>query len=218
MLKSREIAAVIMEPVICNLGVLVPEAAFMKALQRLCKRYGTLLIMDEVATGFGRTGKLFATEHFDIEPDILCLAKAITAGHAPMGAVLMTAPVAKSMQEIGAYSTYGWHPLSVAAAIANLHYWKRSGARLLKHTNAMGVAMGARLGEMRFRKRGELPVMGLAIGVDVGSESYADKIVTRCRDKGLLIGSEGEALTLFPPLAVDEDIANKAINIREACL
>jgi adenosylmethionine-8-amino-7-oxononanoate aminotransferase len=77
-LKSREIAAVIMEPVICNLGVVVPQAAFMKALQRLCKHYGSLLIMDEVATGFGRTGKLFATEHFDIEPDILCLAKAIT--------------------------------------------------------------------------------------------------------------------------------------------
>ena len=61
-------------------------------------------------------------------------------------------------------------------------------------------------------------IRSLAIGVDVGSESYADKIVTRCRDKGLLIGSEGEALTLFPPLVVDDDIANEAINLLQACL
>ena len=85
-----------------------------------CRHYGRHTA-DEVATGFGRTGKLFAVEHFNLQPDILCLAKAITGGHSPMGAMLTTAAVGRSMEEKGSfYSTYGWHPLSVAAALATL--------------------------------------------------------------------------------------------------
>ncbi len=81
----------------------------MQGLQRLCRKDGTLLIAGEVANGFGRTGKLFASEHFDLRPDIMCVAKAITGGLGGMGATLMTAPVAKSMEEHGSfYSTYGW--------------------------------------------------------------------------------------------------------------
>ena len=77
------------------------------------------------------TGKLFATEHFNIEPDILCLAKAITGGYAPMGATMMTASVGRSMERDGSfYSTYGWHPRSVAAAIASLRYLKANKRRL----------------------------------------------------------------------------------------
>src|SRR5712671_4677589 len=87
-LKRRDVAAFIMEPVSINLGVLIPEKAFMTELQRLCRRYGTLLVMDEVACGFGRTGRIFASEHFDIRPDIVCLGKAIAAGVAGMGAML----------------------------------------------------------------------------------------------------------------------------------
>src|ERR1041384_8362754 len=90
-LRRRDVAAFIMEPVPINLGVLIPSKPFMSGLAKECKRHGTLLIMDEVACGFGRTGKLFATEHFNIEPDILCLAKAVTGGYAPMGATMMTA-------------------------------------------------------------------------------------------------------------------------------
>src|SRR3954454_831238 len=85
LLRKREVAAFIMEPIICNLGALVPDAEFMRGLQRLCRRYGTLLILDEVATGFGRTGRLFASELFGLAPDIMTLAKAITGGHAGMG-------------------------------------------------------------------------------------------------------------------------------------
>src|SRR3954469_23058601 len=75
-LKRRDVAAMIMEPISMNLGVLIPETEFMDGLARLCHRFGTLLILDEVATGFGRTGKLFATEHYDVRPDIMTIAKA----------------------------------------------------------------------------------------------------------------------------------------------
>src|SRR5687767_3552174 len=107
-----------MEPISMNLGVLVPDPGFMEGVAALCRRHGTLLIMDEVACGFGRTGALFATEHFDIEPDIVVMAKALTGGHAPMGATLVTAEVAKAVGEkVSAYSTYGWHPRSIEAAL-----------------------------------------------------------------------------------------------------
>ena len=76
LLKKEDVAAFIMEPIVCNLGVLSAELEFMTGMAQICKIYGTLVIMDEVATGFGRTGKLFASEHFGIEPDIICGAKA----------------------------------------------------------------------------------------------------------------------------------------------
>ena len=126
LLRGKDIAALIMEPIICNLAVLIPEGRFMRAVARSCRKYGTLLILDEVACGFGRTGTLFATEHYRVEPDILCLAKAITGGHAPMGATVVTEKVALAAQgKVGFYSTYGWHPLSVEAALATLQYIRR---------------------------------------------------------------------------------------------
>jgi adenosylmethionine-8-amino-7-oxononanoate aminotransferase len=103
-LKNKDIAALIMEPVICNLGVMIPGTCFMKSISALCRRYGTLLVIDEVACGFGRTGKLFACEHFDIQPDVLCLAKAITGGYAPMGACITTQRSQQSAEEMDSSS------------------------------------------------------------------------------------------------------------------
>ena len=217
-LEKETIAGFIMEPVVLNVGVTIPERRFMKGLQGLCRRYGTLLIMDEVATGFGRTGKMFGCEHFDLAPDIMTLAKAITGGHAGMGACLMTDKVAKSMQEIGAYSTFGWHPVSVAAALANLRVWKHEGARILANAVAMGALMEERLSQMKFREGAEVRGLGLAIAADVRDASYAEKIAERCREEGLIITSDDEALTFFPPLIVDEGDVNKAMDILERCV
>jgi acetylornithine/succinyldiaminopimelate/putrescine aminotransferase len=219
-LKNRDIAAFIMEPVICNLGVMIPEHAFMKRLGELCKRYGTLLVMDEVACGFGRTGKLFACEHFEIEPDILCTAKAITGGYAPMGACHTTEVIANRVlkDDFQFYSTYGWHPFAVEAAIANIRYWKKNKNSILRNVTVVSQYFTDRLSQMKFKKPVTLRIMGLAIGIDVGNERYADQIQQKCLKKGLLFTTQGQTISLFPALTLRKPVAEEGLNILEGCL
>ena len=147
-----------MEPISINLGVLIPDKDAIRRVRDLCRRYGTLFIADEVASGFGRTGRLFACEHFDLDPDMLCVAKAMSGGLAPIGAVIATAPIATSMEENDGtfYSTYGWHPRSVAAAIATLRgrydapRWIDTDLR--KDLKALSVRIGQMRVESHFAK------------------------------------------------------------------
>jgi acetylornithine/N-succinyldiaminopimelate aminotransferase len=218
LLKKKDIAAFIMEPIICNLGVLIPNQEFMAAAQRLCRRYGTLLVMDEVATGFGRTGALFATEHYDLEPDVLCLAKAITGGYAPMGATLVTEEVANTIKDLEIYSTYGWHPLSVAVALANLKSIRQHRAVLLKHTNKMSDIMKDRLSHIDFQDPVELRIQGLAIGIVLGHGKDASAIQNKCRRAGLLVFAEENRVSLFPSLTISETLLQEGIDILERCV
>lgn len=213
-LKPRDVAAMILEPVICNLGALVPEPAFLRGAQELCRRTGTLLILDEVATGFGRTGRMFAAEHSGVRPDILVLAKAITAGFAPMGATLTSAAIAESMLKAGAYSTYGWHPRSTAAALANLAWWRDHKGTLLAHVAAMNRLFAERLDGLGL---GPVQGEGLALGVAAGDEDQAERIKARCLKEGLIVAAEGEFVTLFPPLVIDEATAVEGLDILERC-
>jgi acetylornithine/succinyldiaminopimelate/putrescine aminotransferase len=205
-----------MEPIIIALGVYSPDAEFMTQLQWLCNRYGTLLIMDEVATGFGRTGRVFATEHYDITPDIMCMAKAITGGVVGMGAVISTEEVAESMEKDGTfYSTYGWHPLATDVAIANIRYIIKHKKQLLGGVERMSAYFRARLWAMDFRTDVELNIRGLAIGVDVKQEDYADRIQERCRRNGLLISTDGSSLMILPALTIERRVAERGLNILE---
>jgi adenosylmethionine-8-amino-7-oxononanoate aminotransferase len=218
-LKKRDVAAFIMEPIGMNFGVLIPENGFLPELQRLCRRYGTLLVMDEVATGFGRTGTLFASDQFDIQPDMIALAKAITDGVGGMGALIATAEVANSMEEDGSfYSTYGWHPRSTAVAIATLKFIIRHEKKLIAQVTATAEYFAMRLAAMRFRHDVEVRQRGLAIGLDFGDEEYADKVGERCRKKGLLVSPEGETVLLIPALNLDHKTAQKGLDILERCV
>lgn len=218
-LKKKDVAAFIMEPIIINLGVYVPEQEFMKGLQQLCRKYGTLLVMDEVATGFGRTGKLFATEHFDIEPDIMTMGKAITGGHAGMGAVITTEKIAKKIKgDFSLYSTYGWHPLSVAAAIATINYMVKNKEKLMENVAAMNHLFNARLKGMKFRQEPGLSIKGLAINVDVGKANYAKKIQEKCLEGGLFFNASETSLTMFPALNIERKVAEKGLSILEECI
>ncbi|MDB5728558.1 MAG: argD [Noviherbaspirillum sp.] len=219
LLKGKDVAAFIMEPISINLGVLIPEPEFMTGLADLCRKYGTLLIMDEVATGFGRTGTLFASTQFDIEPDIMCVAKAITGGLGGMGAMIATAPVAKSMEDKGNfYSTYGWHPRSVAVAIAALGYIIKHQQRLLKHAARISETYRERLMEMRFKKPVNFRISGLAIGVDVGDETYASRLQAKCLREGLLVANEGTTLLLLPALNIDQPAVEQGLDIFQRCI
>jgi acetylornithine/succinyldiaminopimelate/putrescine aminotransferase len=218
LLKRRDVAAIIMEPISINLGVLIPEKGFFERVEKLCRRYGTLFIADEVANGFGRTGKLFAVEHFDLQPDIMCLAKAITGGHSPMGAMLTTAAVGRSMEEKGSfYSTYGWHPLSVAAALATLRPLRRRRKSFLEHVNALSGLFASQLALIRFRTTPKIRVKGLAIALEFDSEQEASRIVEGAAKAGLLLMAEDEIVLLLPPLTMTKNVAEKGLSILRAC-
>lgn len=213
LLKKRDVAAFIMEPISCNLAVLVPEDDFMKRAEQLCRRYGTLFIADEVACGFGRTGKVFACEHFDLKPDILCMGKAITGGEAPMGATIVTQKVAKSVEDkVGFWSTFGWHPSSVDVAIATVGWLKENAADLMRHVDEISACFADRLGEMDFE---EVRIRGMAIAADTGDEDRASKISDRCRKNGLLVTTSDTAITMFPALTLDRRTAKQGLDILE---
>jgi acetylornithine/succinyldiaminopimelate/putrescine aminotransferase len=214
-LQRRDVAAFIMEPISINLGVLIPERDVIRQVRELCGRYGTLFVADEVASGFGRTGRVFACEHFDLEPDMLCVAKAMSGGLAPIGAVIATAPIAKSMEENDGtfYSTYGWHPRSVAAAIATLRGLKANRARLLADVAEMSEYFRVRLLQLEFDGPATVRIQGLAIGIDVGDEDYADAIQDKCRRNGLLVSTEGTTVLLLPSLAIDKRTAGRGVDI-----
>lgn len=217
-LKKGDIAAFIMEPIICNLGVEIPEKEFMIRAQALCRKYGTLLIMDEVATGFGRTGKLFASEHFNIQPDIMCLAKGITGGYGGLGATITTEAVAKSMEYgFSFYSTFGWHPLSTEAAIANIKYILKRKTKLGKNTNEMGKYFVERLSKIKFKYPAKIRAKGLAIGVEFKASGYVNEIFMRAQKNGLLISQLTDKIfVLFPALNIDKRVAQKGLDILES--
>jgi adenosylmethionine-8-amino-7-oxononanoate aminotransferase len=216
MLKRRDIAAFIMEPIGLSLGVLIPQQDFMTRLARLCRRYGTLLIMDEVATGFGRTGALFACEHFGIEPDILCMAKAISGGYAPIGATITTAEIADAVQKkTSFYSTYGWHPLCVDVAIRNIRWIIKHRTKLLAHVHELSDHFRDRLSALSFKPPASIRIKGLAIAVETEN---AEKIAERCRKNCLLLTAGGESLTMFPALTIDRETADAGLDVLERSL
>lgn len=219
-LSKRDIAAFICEPTICNLAVIIPTKEFFGIVQKACKKYGTLFIADEVATGFGRTGKMFACEHYDLEPDILCMAKSITGGFGALGATIMTPEVAKSMEfGFSFYSTFGWHPLNVHATLAHLHYLLKHQKEFLKNANTMSEYFKKRLQKMKFRYPVEVRVQGLAIGITFPKAGYSDEILQKALKKGLLIAdSSAHNFVIFPPLNISQAIAKKGLDILESCI
>ncbi len=213
-LKGNEYAAFIMEPVIINLGVVIPEEKFMEKLDRLCKEHGTLLIMDEAITGFFRTGKFFASEHYNIKPDIMCLAKAISSGYAGMGAVMTTDKIAKAVEgKIGLYSSYGWHPVGTDAAIATINYLLNNTEELLDNIETVGRIFREELPKITFREEPEIRIKGLAIAVDVKDEGYASEIKEKAVEHGLLMNTEGSSLSFLPALNIDTETVLEGLKL-----
>jgi len=220
LLKNRDVAAFIMEPIICNLGVEIPTQEFMRKAGELCRKYGTLLILDEVATGFERTGKMFASMYYDVEPDIMCLAKGITGGYGGLGVAIMTEEVAKSMEfDFSFYSTFGWQPLSTEAAIANIKYILKNQKKLEKNVFEMSEYFKERLSKMNFRYPAEIRIKGLAIGVRFDTAGYTTELALKARKRGLLFSAfDNKLFTFFPALNIDKKIAKDGLDIFEKCV
>jgi acetylornithine/succinyldiaminopimelate/putrescine aminotransferase len=135
-----------------------------------------------------------------------------------MGAMLTTAAVGRSMEEKGSfYSTYGWHPLSVAAALATLRPLQRRRKRFLEHVNALSGLFASRLASTRFRTTPKIRVKGLAIALEFASEQEASSMVERATKAGLLLTAEGAIVLLLPPLTMTKNVAEKGLSILRAC-
>lgn len=223
--KRGDVAAFLSEPVWSNAGVNIPPGEFYPALQELCRKHKVLLIMDEVATGFGRCGKLFASELWALEPDILCLGKGLTGGYGTMGATLVSEAIYDKVDYIPHYSTFGWNPFDLAAADANVRVILEE--NLSENAGKIGSRLLDKLKELeRFSFAAPARGVGLLLGVPVVTDKLtntpdagtADKIAEKCADSGLLIETAGNVLFITPPLILTEELADEGFAILEKVL
>ncbi len=209
---GEKTAAVLVEPIQGEGGVVIPREGYLKELRQLCDDRGLLLIFDEVQTGMGRTGKLFAYEHFGVEPDIMTLAKALGGG-LPVGAMLAKEEVVYSFTPGSHASTFGGNPLVCSVALAVLKTLVRDG--VLRNCARMSKVFyqGLESIKQRFELIRDVRGMGLMWGVEI--EGDASKIVADCLSEGLLITSAGhnDVLRFLPPLIVTRGDIDKGLAI-----
>lgn len=220
---SGDVAAFIAEPVMGEGGIIVPPANYFRQVKEVLDRYGILFIADEVQSGFGRTGKLFAVEHFGVEPDILVMAKGIADGF-PLSATIARAEIADSFQPGEHLSTFGGNPVSCAAALANIDVMLEED--LPGQAAAKGQQVMAQLREMASDHDliGDVRGLGLMIGAELVSDrrtrepasKQASALRAYCREQGVLIGVGGQAgnvLRLQPPLTISESELEHALEV-----
>ena len=206
-------AALIIETIQGEAGVRVPDPGYMQALRRRCDETGTLLILDEIQTGFGRTGKLFGFEHFNIIPDILLLAKGMGGGM-PIGAFISSNEIMGVLKEnpmLGHITTFGGHPVSCAAGLANLNV-------ILEENLFEDVPAKELLFRECLRHRGikEVRGKGLMLSIQLNSFEQVENISRRCVDNGIIIDwflHCDTAMRIAPPLIITETEIRKACTV-----
>jgi 4-aminobutyrate aminotransferase len=220
----EDCAAIVVEPVQGEGGYVVPSPDFFPELRRICDQHGIALIVDEVQSGMGRTGRLWAIEHFGVVPDIMCMAKAIGGG-LPLGVTLSREDLMR--WHVGAHaSTFGGNPVAIAAGMKTLELLEKG---VMKNAADMGRYMIDRLRELQSKHAAIADVrgLGLMIGVEISRDREAtepwtelrDKIVVECFNHGLVIQGAGESAVRFsPPLIVDREQVDFAVRIFEAAL
>jgi 4-aminobutyrate aminotransferase len=220
----EDCAAIIVEPVQGEGGYVIPDQDFFPELRRICDTYEIVLIVDEVQSGMGRTGKLWAIEHFGVVPDIICMAKAIGGG-IPLGVTLAREDL---MQwHVGAHaSTFGGNPVAIVAALKTLELLENG---VMENAALMGNYMIERLREMQGRHEAIIDVrgLGLMIGVEIARDQKTqeawpelrDDIILACFNRGLVLQGAGESSVRFsPPLIIDREQADFALDTFERAL
>jgi acetylornithine aminotransferase/acetylornithine/N-succinyldiaminopimelate aminotransferase len=211
-LINDKTAAVLIELVQGEGGVNPADKEFIKELYSLCRENGMLFTVDEVQTGIGRTGKLFAYQHYDIEPDIISLAKGLGGG-VPIGAIIAKDEIAKSFVPGTHASTFGGNYLAAAAAKVVLEEILSDG--FLDKVIENGEYLKERLKTFGYPVKG----LGLMIGVDLPEEISAKEIMKKALENGLIIGTAGKnTLRFVPPLIIQKDDIDLAVNILEKVL
>ncbi len=210
---TNNTCAVILEPIQGEGGVIVSDKNYIKEVKELCKHYNALLILDEIQTGIGRTGKLFAYEHFDIVPDIMTIAKGLGNG-VPIGAMLTTDEIASAFKPGNHATTFGGNPLVCAAAVATIETLLEDGF-ILDQCKRMSKYFFEKLELLKSEFPSlikEIRGMGLMIGMEMTKE--CDTVVKACLDNGILINcTVGNVLRFVPPLIIQRKDIDQLVDV-----
>jgi len=215
-MREEEIAAVVVEPLVQGAaGMVTHPPGYLRAVRRLCDRHGALLICDEVATGFGRTGTMFACEQEGVSPDLLCLAKGLTGGYMPLAATLATERIYEAF--LGSPSeqrtffhghTYTGNPLACAAALASLEVFERE--RTLVRLQPKIRMLSEWLAQVeKMREVREIRQCGLMAAIDLGDHDpelrVGHRVVLEARRRGVIVRPLGDVIVLMPPLSISKE-------------
>ncbi len=232
------IAAVFMEPIPGSNGVLIPPKGYLEGVRELCDEFGILMICDEVMTGFGRTGKMFAVDHFDFEPDMMTFAKGVTCGYSPLGGVIVSEKVAKYFDDhvLMTGLTYSGHTVSTQIGCATLDIYKDE--NLIEHADEVGKVLASRLEELRgYDSVGDVRHIGLfaavelvkdkttkepiiAYGMDYGKDKVGlmSQFVSLLSEFGFYTYSHESSVIIAPPLVITEQELNESMDLFEQVL
>jgi taurine--2-oxoglutarate transaminase len=225
------IAAIMVEGITGSNGLLVPPDDYYPRLRALCDKYGILLITDEVMSGFGRTGKWLSTQHYGIKPDIVTCAKGLTSGYMPLGAVIVSKPIADYFEDHMLWGglTYSGHPVSCAAALANLAVYEEE--RLFENAEEQGKYLGERLEAMRKRYAcvGDVRYIGLFSVIELVKDKASkeplapfnstspemQKLATYLKSKHIYAFSRFNMLWVCPPLVINREELRYGLDVIE---
>jgi taurine--2-oxoglutarate transaminase len=233
----QNVAAVILETIVGTNGVIVPPDGYLQSVREVCDRHGILLICDEVMAGFGRTGKWFACEHWDVVPDILTVAKGINSGYVPLGAMVINQKLADWVEDeyFAGGLTYSGHVLACAAAIASIEAFQEEG--IVENSAAMGEVLTEELPRMaeRHPSIGEVRGKGLFWGIELvrdretreplvpfnaSGEANAPmaKLMKAALERGLYLMTHWNVIMVCPPLTITRDELAEGLGILDEVL
>ena len=215
------IAGILLESVTGTNGILIPPGGYLQGVRKICDRHGILLICDEVMSGFGRTGKWFAVNHWNLAPDIMTMAKGLTSGYAPLGCVAMKPEIAATFNDkvFEGGLTYNWHPISLAAAIATIEVMKED--RLVERAAQTGQVLADMLAELKDRHPsiGEVRSIGLFGVIELvrnrrtkepmapygGNSPEMAALKKKMLDDGLYLYTHLHTVLIIPPLIITSE-------------
>ncbi|WP_455715758.1 aminotransferase class III-fold pyridoxal phosphate-dependent enzyme [Anaerosporobacter sp.] len=219
---ADSIAAIVLETITGSNGVIIPPKGYLPGVRALCDKYGIVMICDEVMAGWGRTGKMFAFENFDIKPDLVSFAKGVTCGYVQLGGVAVSSKIAEYFDEhlLSCGLTYSGHPLACAAGVACVNYYKDS--NILEHVNEVGKVLGELLEELKEKHPcvGDVRYIGLFSSIELVKDKTTKEplveygkdpkgvmgsLVGKLKEKGFMTYSHENMLFVNPPLIITEE-------------
>ncbi len=213
---TEETAAVMLEPIQGEGGVVVPPENYLKDVAAICEKKGVLLVLDEVQTGFGRTGEMFAWQGSGVDPDIFTVAKAMGGGM-PIGAMLAKPGVMSAFEPGDHASTFGGNPVACAAAVASINVILKE--NLLERSRTLGEHFKAGLLELKPRHTEIRDVRGKGLMIGVEIEGDGAKIIEKAREQGLLFNcAHGNVLRFTPPLNIDRELIDRIVQTLDSIL